>query len=127
VRQANSDYSIYDGNSGRRIIAGYKGLIYADADTLMVMRIQMDCEGLQDFPINRVSLVLDYDNIEISDTKYVLPLRFSVISGSNQYASRNEVEFRRYQKFGAEASIIFDIEDLPEEQFQEQPVTEPVK
>jgi len=122
VRQANSEYSIHDGGSGRTIIAGYRGLIYADADSLMVMRIKMDCEGLQDFPINRVGVEMDYDNIDISDVKYVLPLKFSVISGSSNYSAKNDVEFRRYQKFGAEASIIFDVDELPEEQFKEQPV-----
>jgi hypothetical protein len=123
VRQARSEYSIHDQTSGQSIIAGYRGLIYADAETLMVMRVKMDCEGLQNFPINRVGLELDYDTIEISEQRFVLPLRFSLISGSNQYASKNESEFRRYQKFGAEASIIFDVPDeLPEEQFEEQPV-----
>jgi len=73
VKQVNSEYSIHDGGSGRTIIAGYKGLIYADAETLMVMRIKMDCEGLQDFPINRVGLEMDYDNVEISGVKFVLP------------------------------------------------------
>lgn len=122
VRQARSEYSIHDEASGRTMIAGYRGLIYADAETRMVMRIKMDCEGLQDFPIQRVGLELDYDNVEIAGQQYVLPLRFVLSSGSSSYASKNEVEFRRYQKFGAEASISFEaIEELPEEQFEEQP------
>jgi len=114
---------LHDGGSGRTIIAGYKGLIYADAETLMVMRIKMDCEGLQDFPINRVGLEMDYDNVEISGVKFVLPLKFVVISGSSRYSAKNDVEFRRYQKFGAEASISFDVpEEIPEDQLKEQPV-----
>jgi hypothetical protein len=122
VRQARSEYSIHDESSGRTMIAGYRGLIYADAETRMVMRIKMDCEGLQNFPISRVGLELDYDTVEISEQKFVLPLRFVLSSGSSNYASRNEVEFRRYQKFGAEVSIGFDVpEELPEEQFEEQP------
>ena len=123
VKQVNSEYSIHDGGSGRSIIAGYRGLIYADAETLMVMRIKMDCEGLQDFPITKVGLEMDYDNIEISDVKYVLPLRFEVISGSSQYSAKNNVEFRRYQKFGAETVLSFDVVDaIPEDQLKEQPV-----
>ncbi len=31
-------------------IAGYHGLVYADAETKQIMRIKMDCDGLEAFP-----------------------------------------------------------------------------
>ncbi len=39
-----------------------------------------------------------------------------------RYLSKNEVEFRLYRKFGAEATITFDTPDaLPDDKTKEQP------
>lgn len=123
VLQRNSEYSIADEASGRQMIAGYHGLVYADAETKQVMRIKMDLDGLEAFPIERVSLTLDYDFTDISGTKFVLPLRAELESRSGRYQSRNEVEFRRYERFSADATIIFDVPDeIPADQLQEQPL-----
>jgi hypothetical protein len=123
VLQRNSEYSILDQASGRSMVAGYHGLIYADRDTNSVMRIKMDLDGLENFPINAVALDLNYDFIDISGQQFVLPLRAEVESRSGTYQSRNEVEFRLYRKFTSDASISFDIpDDIPVEDLQEQPV-----
>lgn len=124
VLQKNSDYSIYDQESGRTMIGGYRGLLYVDPETKMVMRLKMDVEGLQNFPIQRISLDLNYDFVEISGRQYVLPLKAELQSQSaSRYASRNEVEFRRYSRFSADAQIIYDVPDeIPQDQLEEQPV-----
>jgi hypothetical protein len=94
----------------------------------MVMRIKMDVDGLQNFPIQRISLDLNYDFVEISGRQYVLPLKAELQSASDRYASRNEVEFRRYSRFSADAQIIYDVPDeIPQDQLEEQPISAPVK
>src|SRR5205807_5849087 len=61
VPQSRSKYSILDVPSRRQIVAGYHGLVYADRDTGIVMRIRLDCEEIPaDFPIQNVSLDLNY-------------------------------------------------------------------
>ncbi len=123
VLQKNSDYTIFDGESGREMVGGYHGVFYADAETRNVMRIKMDVDGMEDFPIKKVSLDLNYDFIDISGRAYVLPLRAELNSDSPRYASRNEVEFRRYSRFTADASIVFDVPDeIPQDQLEEQPI-----
>jgi len=126
VPQATSRYSIRsgDGAGARTIIAGYRGLIYADRDSLMVMRIQLEAENLPvDFPIQSVNLDLNYDYTEISGEHFVLPLKAELRSREGKYLIKNEVEFRRYNRFGADTSIQFgDVPDaIGEEQVQEQP------
>ncbi len=122
ILQRNSEYSIYHQGSGRQMIAGYRGLLYADVDSKMVMRIKMDLEGLADFPIQSVSLDLNYDFVEISGNRFVLPLKAELTSHSGRYATRNDVEFRRYERFSADAKIIYDVPDeLPKDQLEEQP------
>jgi hypothetical protein len=123
VLQARSDYRIYDGESGREMVGGYHGLIFADAETKTVMRLQLDVDGLEDFPIKRVGLDLNYDFVDISGRKYVLPLKSELNSGYARYSSRNEIEFRRYERFTADATIIYDTPDeIPKDQLEEQPI-----
>ncbi len=123
VLQRNSEYSVYDQASGRQGVFGYHGLLYADVDTKMVMRIKMDLDGMENFPINSVSLDLNYDMVEISGVPFVLPLKVELTSRAGRYATRNEVEFRRYSRFSADATIIFDVPDeIPQDQLEEQPI-----
>ena len=122
VAQPNSDYSIHDQGSGRTIVAGYHGLIYADAETRQIMRIKMDCDGLENFPINQVSLTLDYAPTKISDQNFVLPLAAEVRSRAGRQLGKNVIQFSLYRRFSSDATITFDTPDpLPEDQLKEQP------
>ncbi|MCU1338937.1 MAG: hypothetical protein JWO19_4518 [Bryobacterales bacterium] len=124
VLQPNSDYSIRHEPSGRTIIAGYHGLIYADAETRQIMRIKMDCDNLEDFPINQVSLTLDYAPTKISEQNFVLPMAAEVRSREGKVLGKNVMQFSLYRKFSSEATITFDAPDsIPEDQLKEQPAT----
>ncbi|MEO5923014.1 MAG: hypothetical protein ABIR70_04220 [Bryobacteraceae bacterium] len=126
ILQRNSEYRISDQSSGRSMIAGYHGLLYADVESKMVMRIKMDLDGLEDFPIQRVSLDLNYDFVDISGNKFVLPLKAELTSQAGRFSTRNDVEFRRYERFSADAKIIFDVPDeLPKDQLEETPLLPP--
>lgn len=122
VAQANSDYSIRHQPSGRTMVAGYHGLIYADAESKQIMRIRMDCEGLEAFPINQVSVTMDYAPTKISDQDFVLPMAAEVRSREGKMLGKNVMQFSLYRKFTSEATITFDTPDpIPEDQLKEQP------
>jgi hypothetical protein len=124
VAQGHSDYSIYHQPSGRTVVAGYHGLIYADAVTKQIMRIKMDCDDLEAFPINQVSLTLDYAPTKISEQTFVLPMAAEVRSREGRTLGKNVMQFSLYRKFGADATITFDTPDpIPEDQLKEQPAT----
>lgn len=107
-----------------RIIVGYHGLIYVDSDTGMVTRITLEADDIPpSFPLQQVSSILDYDYAEIGDRQYMLPLRAVMRMREGRALYKNEVEFRMYRKFAAEAVITYETpEPLPEEQVTEQPV-----
>ena len=46
VPQPFSRYSIKDEQSGQTVVPGYHGLVYADRDTGLVMRITMQCDNI---------------------------------------------------------------------------------
>jgi hypothetical protein len=127
VEQSRSKYSIRWGRGvgERTVLAGYHGLIYADRDTNMVMRIKMECDHLPvDFPIQSVDLDLNYDFTNISGQPFLLPLKSELHSREGKMLVKNETEFRLYNKFSTEAIIQFGDtpEPLPENQTKEEPV-----
>jgi hypothetical protein len=129
VRQDRSKYRIvYRGVS--EIVAAYRGLVYIDRDTMMVMRIRLEAENLPPtFPIQGVNVDLNYDSIEISERKFILPLKSELRSREGRLLVKNEVEFHRYRKFGVDVNISFDTpEPIPDEKTKEEPVRpDPVK
>lgn len=106
------------------IIAGYTGLIYVDRDSPMIHRVTLQAEDIPvSFPIQQASTILDYDIADISGNSFVLPLRAEIRMREGKMLIRNDVEFRMYRKFGAEATITFNTPDpLPETQTKEEPV-----
>jgi len=124
VPQETSKYVIYADAIKRRIVVGYHGLVYADRDTKNVMRITMSADDIPaDFPVQEVDLDLNYDMTTIAGQEYLLPLKSELHSKDGRYLTKNETEFRAYNKYGTESSITFDVPDaLPEDQTKEQPV-----
>jgi len=122
-------YSMYHGESKREYTSAYKGLIYAEIQSKAVMRITMETAGIPaDFPIHEVTITLDYNPTKIAEQEYVLPYHFELNSKEVKAETTNRVDYRMYQKFGAEASITFgDIEPIPEDQLKEQPTPGPQK
>lgn len=106
------------------IVAPYSGLVYVDAKDMTVSRVRRKADNLPpSFPVQEVFQELDYDMIAIGDgQEFMLPLKVTVRSRAGKMLSKNEIEFRMYRKFGAEATIKFDTpEPLPEEKTVEQP------
>ncbi len=120
----SAGYSMYHGESKRSYTSAYKGLIYADRDTKVVMRIKMDCVDIpKDYPIKTVGITLDYAPTKVGDETYVLPFHFELNSSDNLAIIKNEADYKLYRKFGAESAITFDSDPVPEDQLKEQPDT----
>lgn len=104
----------------REIVAGYNGLVYVDKEAERVLRLNMVAADIPaDFPISEAKTRLDYDFIDISGQTFLLPLKARIGMRDGRILTRNDVEFRLYRKFTAEASISFeeidDLEPLPDE------------
>ncbi len=118
-----SKYTIYADEVKRRITVGYHGFIYADREAKTVMRITMQADDIPaDYPVQDVQLDLNYDYTTISGEKFLLPLKSEIRSKGGRYLTKNETEFRLYNKYGTESQIKFDVPDaLPDDQTKEQP------
>jgi hypothetical protein len=88
-----------------------------------VLRITTEAVDIpSSFPVQEAREVLDYEYVRIADRDYLLPLKAVVRMRHDKALNKNDVEFRMYRKFSAEADIKFDTPDpLPEDQTKEQP------
>ncbi len=101
--------------------AGEKGRIWIDRDTFRVLRIEYQLTDIEPtFPVKAVTKSIDYDMVDISGEKYLLPIvsdfRGTVQSADKRFESRNVIRFRNYQKYGTDVVMLDeDVEPAPEE------------
>jgi hypothetical protein len=108
-RVGQQRYSIRHEGSKRTVLTGFHGLIFVNRDTKMVMQVKMECDDIPaDFPIQSVSLDLNYATVEISGQEFVLPRLSEIRSREGKLLSWNEVNYLSYHKYSADASISFD-------------------
>jgi len=120
VQQEFSHYHV-EADDKLSIIPAYRGLVYIDEDTKMVVKIVMTPYDMPStFPIHDINTSLDYDFETIGDQQYMLPLKSVLTSKRDRQMTKNDIEFRLYRKFGTESSIKFETPDpLPEDQTKE--------
>jgi hypothetical protein len=128
IDSAHSSYHIQHGDKGgeQQIITAYTGLVYGDPDTGEVDRIKFEATGIpKSFPVTATNEVLDYDLVDISGQKYVVPLAAKLFMKSEDGESKNDIEFRAYRKFGTESDIKYDMDEasnpLPASKTEEKP------
>jgi hypothetical protein len=122
VSPGRSHYSV-DYERKQQAVPGYHGLIYVEKGENVITRLTIEPEMPEGFPVQEIHQTIDYNYVDISGQKYLLPLYSQVQSRAGRFGSRNEIEFRKYQKYAADTSIKFDdTEDtsLPEEDKKEQ-------
>ena len=108
------------------ITISYKGYIYADRDTNLIMRVTLQAVDLPaTFGMKQIDSVIDYRTVDISGRQSLLPVRSETKVRDRFRLTKNEVEFRMYRKFGADETIKFDLPDDPLSagDFKEMPAT----
>ena len=124
ISSGNSEWSIGVGRSDH-IIVGYRGLIYVDQKSHKVLRISLEATDIpSSFPVQEATDTLDYGYQNLSGQEFLLPLKAQVYMRHGRQRDRNDIEFRMYNKYSADAKIIFDNDvpaPLPDDQTKEQP------
>ena len=111
VSQAHSKWHV-SWQRQMEVVPAYHGLLYIARDVPTVLRVTLEAEGMPaSFPIQEARSMLDYDYQDIAGSQFLLPLRAEMRMRESRYLIKNEVEFRSYRKFGAEATITFDVDE----------------
>ncbi len=95
--------------------AGEKGRIWVDRDNFRILRVDYNMTDIEPtFPVKAVTKRIDYDIVDISGEKYLLPtlsdFRGTIAESGKRFEQRNVIRFRDYQKFGTD--VVIGDEDL---------------
>lgn len=101
-----ADHSQFTVGKGKgQITAGLLGLAYADSDTGSIMRIAVvGTDVPAKYPVQSVTMDLQYDFAKIGDHYFLLPLKAETQSKEGKTLIWNEVDFRDYRAAGARAT-----------------------
>ena len=69
---------VFDTVEQRELIEGYQGLIYADAASKAVLRVQTHIADVLPEKFRGVDLTLDYTAVKIGEREFILPYRFDL-------------------------------------------------
>jgi hypothetical protein len=117
VAAANSDYHVVVPEQKKDLVTAYHGLIFVDDRKHFIHRITLHADGIPPaFPIQDISLMLDYEYTRIGDADYLLPLTFELRSREGNVRIKNDVDYDQYRKFTADSSVSFGGADAPTEQ-----------
>jgi hypothetical protein len=122
VDQPHSKETV-DYDNKDRVTPAYHGLIFVEKGPNVILRVTVDPEPPASFPIQDIHQVLDYSYVDISGQQFLLPLVSTVTMRHDNFGNKNDIEFRSYRKYSAEATITFsDTDDtpVPEDQKTEQ-------
>lgn len=92
----------------RSIIAGIDGLLFVDAYTATVRRLEIRMVLPPDSVIQEGAVDIDYDSVAISERSFFLPVKFEVRARFGASLGKNETQVVRYQKYAAQSTIHFD-------------------
>jgi hypothetical protein len=113
VAREDSNFSLTDSN--QHINVGFHGLVYIDNATKSVRRITLEADDVpRNFALHSTSIMVDYDYIAIGTHDYLVPIRASVsLTQGRREAVLNEMEFRNYRRYAAQARVIYENHPLP--------------
>ncbi len=110
VSAENAHYQLNYNLNDRRYsaVAGRHGQVYV-ASGGEILRITSEAAGIPpNFPIDKLVATLDYDFTDIGGRSFLVPHLAVVEMHAGVLGSKNEIEFRDYRKFSADAGISFD-------------------
>lgn len=101
---------VLNGSKGS-VRAPFTGLVYADAQTHAVMRLQMKCVMIPpDFEMQEFNLTLDYKAVQVAGHETILPFHF-VLNYSDFADDRqhnDDGQYSGYHEFSADATLEFE-------------------
>jgi hypothetical protein len=108
VAADKSEYHVMVRQLSKDLVTAYHGLIFIDDRKHFIHRITLHADGIPPaFPIQDVSLMLDYDYTRIGDADYLLPLTFELRSREGNVLVKNDVDYDDYRKFTADSNLRF--------------------
>ena len=100
---------------GQKVTAGFHGEVYVPMNADVVWRMTVEPDPPADFPMQDIKETLKYDYVAISGQQFLLPLTSEVVMRTGRIGNRNDIAFKLYQKYSADAVIKFDDVDAADD------------
>jgi hypothetical protein len=97
-----------------KIVAGFHGSVFIQKGANVVLRVTVTPDIPPTFPVQDVNQIVDYEYQPIGVQEFLLPQKSEVIMRDGQLGSKNEIQWRKYQKYSADTNLIFDDSDTPQ-------------
>lgn len=94
---------------GYAVKPAHEGALWIDPESARVLRIEMSSRRLPaNYEIDKVEMTVDYGWVDISGTRYLLPVRSENLAcyRGTFTCTRNEIEFKNYRKFQVESQVL---------------------
>jgi len=88
-------------------VAGFGGLMYADAATDRLVRLEVKLDLPGDQAVRDCSIDVDYGLVTIGNGDYDLPVKAVARLRTLRFFAQNETEVVRYQKYSADSTVQF--------------------
>jgi hypothetical protein len=113
---------VIDYERQQQVTPAYHGLVFVEKGPNVILRVTVEPDIPVSFPIQEVHEVIDYNYVDISGQKFLLPLVAEVRMRHDRFANKNDIEFRGYRKYTTESNIKFEDaeEPVPDDQKKEQ-------
>lgn len=108
VRVPVADSRLLVTTDRQSLIAGIDGLIYVDAATSLVRRLEFQMELPAQSVIQDGVITIDFGGWTISERQFLLPLKAEVTARVAGLLERNQTDVVRYQRYAAESTLHFD-------------------
>lgn len=104
---ATNGYALVE--TKRTIRVAFKGLVFADAETKAVVRIEMQCVDIpRNSEYRNVELKLDYKLTNVAGRRFMLPAQYRMyIRQSDNSDATNQAVYKDYRRYDASSSISF--------------------
>jgi hypothetical protein len=107
VQSENSHWMLHAGSQS--VSPAYAGSVWVDPNTARVLRIEMQARNIpSDFPMDTVETALDYANVRLGETSFLLPVHAEALGceRGTSLCSHNIIDFRNYHEFKSEIKIL---------------------
>jgi len=98
-------WEVFVQDPDRDIAVSYSGRIYVDPETFTVLRVATALDLPRDFPILHSERTIEFKPVKIAGKEYWLPSHSEVSAQDRLQSYVNEVDFKEYHKFVAEATV----------------------
>jgi len=110
IERQDSHETVSHGDK-EKIIAGFSGDVFIEEGTNVVLRVTVSPDIPPDFPVQDVKQIVDYDYQTIGTAEFLLPKKSTVQMRDGHMGSRNDITWRSYRKYSADATLNFDDSD----------------